>query len=418
LVADVRRRIGQGIVALAFCIGLVGAVPRSAARQHPSSRPVRVLLAAPRDQAPLRAPAAWTLVDGQRRVIARGLPNEEWLVQREGGRVRAMNPAGRPGAWSDGVATLETGADSSVLWEGRPYRGVLLYIPSDTALLVVNRLDVEEYLRGVVPLEAGTRNADEHAAVEAQAVAARSFTYTRMLYRAERHYDLTATTADQVYRGSAAETFIGDLAVAATAGWVISYAGRVVTAPYHSTCGGSTAGAEEVWRSRGEPYLRPVSDRIPGTTRFYCDGAPRFRWERTLDGEALGAAVERYARGYASAPPGALGGVRDVKVGGLTSSGRVAAVVVTTQRAALRLQGNDMRYVLRAVGGEILPSTYFELDAATAPGGLTRLTIRGQGNGHGVGMCQWGAIGRARAGQDFRTILLAYYPGVQLVRAP
>jgi stage II sporulation protein D len=422
LAAEVSARFAYATALASLVLaGLVGAVPDRAlsAGQNPSSRPVRVLLGSARDQAPLRMTSNWRLLDGQRRVIARGQGNEAWVVQRESGRLRAVNPAGTPGPWSDGLAILEpTDSGSPVSWDGRAYRGVLLYVPADTVLYVVNRLDVEDYLRGVVPLETGTGNAGDHAAVEAQAVAARSYTYTRMLYYAQRHYDIRATTADQVYRGSAPETFIGDLAVAATAGWVISYGGRVVTAPYHSTCGGSTAGAEEVWRSRGEPYLRAVSDRIPGTDRAYCDGAPRFRWERTMTGDALAAALERYARTYAQAPAGPLGVVREVKVERVTPSGRVAAIIVNTERVSLRLQGDDMRYVLRTVGGEILPSTYFLLEASAAQTGLTRLAIRGQGNGHGVGMCQWGAIGRARAGQDFRAILSAYYPGAQLMRAP
>jgi len=111
--------------------------------------------------------------------------------------------------------------------------------------------------------------------------------------------------------------------------------------------------------------------------------------------------------------------VRDVSIDGFTPSGRVAAIVITTDRTRLRILGNDIRYVLRTVGGEILPSTYFSLQVVRQDGGqFTQLSVRGQGNGHGVGMCQWGAIGRARAGQSFADILRAYYPGVQLVRAP
>ena len=76
------------------------------------------------------------------------------------------------------------------------------------------------------------------------------------------------------------------------------------------------------------------------------------------------------------------------------------------------MAGNDIRYVLRGVGGDLLPSTYFSLEPVVARDGkLTQLAIRGHGNGHGVGLCQWGAIGRARAGQDVRTILRHYYPG-------
>jgi len=82
------------------------------------------------------------------------------------------------------------------------------------------------------------------------------------------------------------------------------------------------------------------------------------------------------------------------------------------------LQGNDVRYVLRTSGGELLNSTYFSTEVTSGPDGkLSRLTIRGYGYGHGVGMCQWGAIGRARAGQDFRTILRTYFPGTSVARA-
>ena len=77
--------------------------------------------------------------------------------------------------------------------------------------------------------------------------------------------------------------------------------------------------------------------------------------------------------------------------------------------------GQDVRYVLRAPGGEILNSTYFSVETAIGrDGSLSRLTLRGMGYGHGVGMCQWGAIGRARAGQDFREILGTYYPGADV----
>jgi stage II sporulation protein D len=76
------------------------------------------------------------------------------------------------------------------------------------------------------------------------------------------------------------------------------------------------------------------------------------------------------------------------------------------------VRGNDVRFVLRPPGGEILNSTYFSVETTSAPdGSIARLTLHGMGYGHGVGMCQSGAIGRARAGQDYRTILRTYYPG-------
>ncbi len=297
----------MAVLALAGAVLSGGIIPARGG-QAPSSRPVRVLLAVQRDEAPVHASVSWRLVDGSRHVIARADPGAEWMMQREGGRVRAVGPSGEHSAWFEGPATLELSDTSGLLlWNARHFRGVLVYVPIDTALLVIDRLGVEDYLRGVVPLEAGTGLPAEHAAVEAQAVAARSFTYTRMLAAGARPYDLTASSTDQVFGGVDVETFIGDLAVDATAGWVLSYAGQVVNAPYHSTCGGNTAAPDEVWKTASVPYLQPVSDRIPGTDRFYCDIAPRFHWERALGADELTAAVERYARAYAPVPSGGGG---------------------------------------------------------------------------------------------------------------
>jgi stage II sporulation protein D len=96
----------------------------------------------------------------------------------------------------------------------------------------------------------------------------------------------------------------------------------------------------------------------------------------------------------------------------------VAAIAIETTRGRFRVQANDIRYVLRSPGGELLNSTYFSPEVLASPDGrLSRLTVRGLGYGHGVGMCQWGAIGRARAGQDFRSILSTYFPGTSVARA-
>jgi stage II sporulation protein D len=302
---------------------------------------------------------------------------------------------------------------------GKRYRGDLAFDGSDSGIVVVNRLRMDDYLRGVVPLELGrTRSMAELAAVEAQAVAARSYAVVRIRDGIGRPWDVLATVTDQVYGGVDAETDVASRAIENTAGLVLRYGGRVVSAPFHSTCGGRTAGAPELWRSGAEPYLQSVSDRIPGTDRYYCDAAPRFRWTQALDGSTLDAAVARYLGAYAKLPAGGPGRVRAVVVTSRTESGRVGTLAITTTRGTWSLRGNEIRAVLRRPGGEMLASTYFTLDAtAGAGGGVERLTIRGSGYGHGVGMCQWGAIGRARAGQDFRTILGSYFPGTTVGRA-
>ena len=104
--------------------------------------------------------------------------------------------------------------------------------------------------------------------------------------------------------------------------------------------------------------------------------------------------------------------VKSVRIGERTSSGRVGTLTLSTDRGDVTVRPSDVRSVFRDVRGAILPSTYFSVERESqSRGHLSKVALRGAGNGHGVGMCQWGAIGRSRAGQDARTILRHYYPG-------
>ena len=349
--------------------------------------------------------------DGER-LIARIPPGEAWHIERAGPRIRGVGPDGIASAWQSRGLVARSGSALIVL-NGKHYRGELLFFQSDSGITVVNRVRMDDYLRGVVPLEIGTRDARDSAAVEAQAVTARSYAYVHLGSTSPaKPYDVTASVSDQLYGGADVETAVSNVAVAATRGLVLQYDGRVVNAPYHSACGGSTAAANEIWRTASEPYLQSVSDQIPGTDRFYCDIAPRFRWSRTLDGQTLREALVRYLGNYTATPGGYPGTPRDVEIDTHTPSGRVGTLKIATDRGNYVLRGNDIRYVLRAPGGEILNSTAFSVQVTTGrDGAIAQLVLKGTGYGHGVGMCQWGAIGRARAGQDYRTILRTYYPG-------
>jgi stage II sporulation protein D len=368
--------------------------------------------------AAIGATGAWQASDGDGQVVVQGSAGEGFAVSlARSGVVRLVISNGITREATAPLLVSSGGLTPMISVNGQRYRGELSIVARDSGVQVVNRLAIEAYLRGVVPREMGVRGPSDRAALEAQAVAARSYAITR-LGNASRPYDVTATTSDQVYGGVAAEDSLANAAIEATAGLVLMYEGRVVSAPYHSTCGGSTAAPDELWRSANEPFLQRVSDRIPGTDRYYCEIAPRFRWERSWRADSLTAVVERYLRTYAQVPAGPVGAVRGVSVDGRTPSGRAAALWIETDRGGYRIRGNDIRYVLRSAGGELLNSTYFSPELLTSPDGrLVRLTIRGHGYGHGVGMCQWGAIGRARAGQDFRTILRTYYPGTTVARA-
>jgi stage II sporulation protein D len=368
------------------------------------------------------ATGAWTVAEADGgTVLGRGDAGEAWTVERRDDRLRALGPAGGT-SWRPGPLVVRpAGPGGFVTYGGRRWRGELwLHAGAGRGVTVVDRLPAEEYLRGVVPLELPGGAAGDLPAVQAQAVAARSYTYSRLaeflpraaaVAQARLPFDLRATVRDQVYGGVGAERPAADQAILSTAGLVLRHEGAVVSAPYHSACGGSTAAPDELWAPDRAPYLRAVSDRVPGTDRAYCDAAPRFRWTREWDGAELARVLARYLTSDAAAG-GPAGAVRALDVLERTASGRAGSVAVVTSGGRRVLRGNAIRFALRGRGGEILPSTYFTATAeADGAGRVARLVVRGGGNGHGVGMCQWGAVGRARAGQDFRTILRTYYPG-------
>jgi stage II sporulation protein D len=314
-----------------------------------------------------------------------------------------------------GPVIAEATEGSLLIWNGKKYRGALIFTRTDSGFLVVNSLPMDSYLRGVVPLEIGNRTPAEFAAVQAQAVAARTYAYKHLT--SSRAFDMYATVQDQVYGGVDAEKPQSDSAITTTADVVVLYNGQPITTPYHSTCGGSTAGVSEVWYDQSDqPYLRPVSDRIPGTNNFYCDSSPRFSWTQSYDAAGLRAVMEKYLAAYTKAPKNGLGKITDIREQGRTPSGRVAALTIQTESGSYTLRGNDIRFVLRDPKGAILNSTYFTFTKESSGGEVSSLNVSGRGYGHGIGMCQWGAIGRARAGQNYRTILETYYPGTTIGR--
>ena len=387
---------------------------RSAGRD----RMARIALAGKARQAPVSATGRWRIDEqGGRTRLVTGQGAERWRVEQQGGLLRVAGDSGDVTPWREGpfvARAVEGGA--ALRYDNRRYRGELWFTPTDSGILVVNRLPVEDYLRGVVPIELGTRQPGDRAALEAQAIAARSYAYIRVPSDAavepRSGWHMVATVQNQVYAGLDVEAPIVNEAIDRTAGLVIRYNGLLVDAPYSSSCGGRTAAPKESWRDvREEPYLPSVDDTDPRTGRPYCDIAPRNHWTEEFDEAQLSEAVRRalVAAGARDPRPGVMTAMR---VEGRTTSGRATALVLRTDRGDVTVRNNEIRNVLRNTRGAILSSTYFSIERESrVRGHLSGVTLRGHGNGHGVGMCQWGAIGRSRAGLDARTILRHYYPG-------
>jgi stage II sporulation protein D len=231
-------------------------------------------------------------------------------------------------------------------------------------------------------------------------------------------FDVYATIADQVYGGISKEDPLASRAVRETAGEIVAYQGAPILAYYHSTCGGRTAAIEEVWEAAPVPYLKSVSDEVPGAKgRYYCESSNRFRWDTSWSGAELRETLVRTlaARAGGSEPP-RIGRVSGIEVRGWTPSRRAKSLHISTDAGRYEVPGDSIRWILEVEPGRGLNSTLFVLDAEAAGGVVTALRARGGGWGHGIGMCQVGALGRARAGQSYRQILAAYYQNTEIAR--
>jgi stage II sporulation protein D len=277
-------------------------------------------------------------------------------------------------------------------YAGRSYSGDLrVRRAADGRLEVANVIDVEEYLAGVLFSEMPASFPE--AALRAQVVAARTYARWRL-----SHGDplLRATDADQVYGGATALRERALSLVAATRGLVLEIDGEPLPAYFMSTCGGATVDAPRVFS--GAPR-----QGLAGVKCEWCAASPRYRWSRSVATPEL----ERRL-GLPIGSVSAITAERD-------HFGHSLAFEVTTGGRARTFEGQEFRRLWNAGAGsdaEKLPSAWFQrIDLSRAT-----LAVDGAGFGHGVGLCQYGAAGLAKAGHDWREILRFYYGGAELVK--
>ena len=340
---------------------------------------------------------------------------EQWRVVPSGIGVTVQSP-GRIGSTpSEMIAVIATDPSGMIRVNGRTYRGIVEIVRDRAGITLVNRLPLESYLLGVVSAEMGRRNLAEFEALKAQAVVSRTYALRNLRRRAALGFDLHAGVADQVYAGSGSESPEGQEAVRSTRGMVLTYNGAPIDAFYYSTCGGQTADGVEAFRAASRPYLKSFPD-VDENGAAYCRISPRYRWREEWTGVALLTTLRRTLPAAAGVSSDQVGEVRDVWVAQRTGSGRVGRLAITLRSNQVMVDGPAVRQVLRPASGDLLRSAAFTLTATGAGRGITRLVAEGRGAGHGVGLCQWGAVGRSRAGHDFQRILAAYYPGAALQR--
>jgi stage II sporulation protein D len=370
------------------------AAPAPAAERLSSVRVepvVRVALVDSATSVEVSLPGAWTAIPDQGERLVVTDPGVV-TVKAVGGGLTLQGEAVSAGWPSATSVRLEPQAAGAVFGLGaRRYPGAVVVRRVTGGVRLIARVGLEDYLTGVLGSEMPLRWDD--AALEAQAVAAR--TYALASLRPDDDHDLEADERSQVFGGVGGPDHTRARAIIdATRGEVLTWQGKVFTTYFHSTCGGDTIPAAWVFG--------PADDIPPlqGATGCPCQASKAYRWVQDVD-----LATDKGAHELVLELP-----LREVSVEALPRGGYAKTVTfVDAGGERLTRPASVVRRLFR------LKSTAFEVRLDET---RTHLVFNGRGWGHGVGLCQWGAEGFAKAGTSAAEILAHYYPGATLERMP
>lgn len=422
---------GAGATALAVAAMLAAGVPALAAGFGAAGPAFDIGLAVDADSltvAPLDgATLSWREQGGPERTATLNEPvrlrasGEQWLVEPVGHHravpLAVLGPADT--LWI-GDERFAEGEAPRLRWNGKTWRGRFkAFLSPRGRLTLATRLGLEPYLLGVVPGEIGALRDSLLEAGRAQAIAARSYSLFYRGRRGAEGFDLYATVEDQLYSPVESERPLATRCVGSTRGTVCVSDGQPIRANYCSTCGGITADVWEAWPTEPRPYLVGRADRGAGDGD-HCALSPQYRWREEWPLAEFATTLAKYGppQGVAM-PPGGVGEVLDVVALQRSRSGRVWRLRVTTTTGVVDVPAYVLRQVLRRPGnaGSILRSNLFKIavrrDAAGRP---ISVVASGAGSGHGVGLCQTGALAMARAGAKADSILSHYYAGTALLK--
>jgi SpoIID/LytB domain protein len=273
----------------------------------------------------------------------------------------------------------------------RPYAGALqIYVDGD-ALGVINIAPLADYLAGILAAELPQA---ELPALQAQAVISRTYILKNWLRHSKDGYQFCDLTHCQTYKGMADVTPTIRQAVTSTADEILTFDEQPIEAYYSSTCGGATADDAGVWASeKDQPYLKSIVDGS------FCSPSPHYRWRARISADSLHQIWQRR-----------LGdSITSITVTKKGADGRVRELALMGNSLHL-ITGEDFRAVTcRVLGWNMLKSTAFDLRFEK-----NYYIFNGRGLGHGLGLCQYGALEMARRGYSYREILRHYFPGAEI----
>jgi len=278
--------------------------------------------------------------------------------------------------------------DGRGIWVGQKrFSGKLNLFVLDSEILVVNVLGIEKYLSSVVGSEMPTKWPIE--ALKAQAIASRTYALKQ---KGNNLFDIDSTQKNQVYNGLESRTYKTIRAVKSTRSLVLTYKNKLINALFHSSSGGMTENSQDVWKNK-YPYLSSVKD--------FDKNNPKFRWQKKISSNELTNLFPK------------LGGLRDIEILDITSTGRVKNVKLIGAYSSDQISGVVLRKRL-GLNSNFVRFKFFEEKLNNKFPTKQGLIVFGEGSGHGVGMSQWGAKYLASRGQKAARILKHFYKGVQI----
>jgi stage II sporulation protein D len=321
----------------------------------------------------------------------------------------------------NGILKITPG-DSALTVNGIAYRGEIRLIPTTAGRFnIINDIDVEDYLAGVVTREMYPTWPLE--AIKAQAVASRTYAlYETHAAGVNRAFDVFGDERSQMYGGLSAETSKSREAVQETQGIVLTYGpgdGVIFKAYFSSCCGGVTQAAADAFP--GDPYIPPLAEKSNGAC---CNACKYYNWGPiTISKSELTRRFHVWAQrqsqevGHPIAELN-MAPVYRIDIQQLNRYGRPNRVLITdTHGVQFSWPAEQLRSAVNVdpKSGPTLPSSYCKINGDPNSSSVT--FYEGHGFGHGVGMCQWCAEAHAAAGDNFAQILVDAYPQTKLVRA-
>ena len=298
---------------------------------------------------------------------------------------------------------------------GGRYSGALELSVQSRGVRAINIVDMESYLHGVVPAEIGSLGKAEFEALKAQAVASRTYALKKLdgnnHGKDSRGFDIRSDIYDQTYHGRRENSEWAIRAVNATKGEVITFNNNVIECYFHSTCGGRTESGHNVFTNVQFPYLQGIADDFG--KRDFCEDSPHYRWVEKINASELISSLREFGRQNNNNHPLAPG-LFELRVSERFPSGRAKSVfIVDGKNNTIALEPNSIRALFQNENRS-LRSSLFRVGQPIDRGGNREIVLIGAGFGHGVGMCQWGAIGMSRKGYSYDQMLRHYYRETEL----